>query len=287
VFSPWTPWPVLAAGLTLIVTAVLVVRHRAGRGWHGFGITIAAGLTLVLAGNGALTAYVQVSTTQAVQVVSGRDDVRMQCAGPILGGQLTMYGEAGWVVFDGGEPREVAYVISGECKVLRNWLWHRPEVPTADDAYAVHILVHEGIHLAGERNEAYTDCLATQATPAAVVALGGTEEQGRALAARYFHEVYPLMRVEYRSKDCVPGGAWDNIRGPLPGPTGEPQRMRVAAYLAGMTACDGAEAAGCSPVRSSGARRGQNHSSSGVSTSPTSRLSSSVNSDPWAVARPA
>ena len=41
------------------------------------------------------------------------------------------------------------------------------------------------------------------------VALGATREQARALAQRYWREVFPRMPNEYRAVDCFEGGPLD------------------------------------------------------------------------------
>jgi len=71
------------------------------------------------------------------------------------------------------------------------------------------VLTHEAMHVAGDRNEASTECRALQHDARTVVLLGGTAEQGSALAQRIATEVYPRMSDEYRSPECRPGGTLD------------------------------------------------------------------------------
>ena len=67
--------------------------------------------------------------------------------------------------------------------------------------------------LAGEMDEARTECSSVQRLAEVATWLGATEEQGSQLAERYSREVYPRMPDAYLSDDCVVDGPWDQTPG--------------------------------------------------------------------------
>lgn len=74
---------------------------------------------------------------------------------------------------------------------------------------ALHVLVHEGQHLKGEKDEKVADCQAIVNTPTVAQLLGLTEAEGKVLAKRYYEETYPYMPASYRTNECRHGGSFD------------------------------------------------------------------------------
>jgi hypothetical protein len=70
-----------------------------------------------------------------------------------------------------------------------------------DDAEAVNTLAHESMHLRGIQAEAAAQCLAIQADAWTVVRLGGTADQGLALA-RFVLALQPGVPSEYQFGSC-------------------------------------------------------------------------------------
>jgi hypothetical protein len=70
-------------------------------------------------------------------------------------------------------------------------------------------LVHEAQHLAGNMNEAVTECYALQTIAFAAQELGASTEQGQALAAHQLATTYPRLPDSYRTGDCEDGGKLD------------------------------------------------------------------------------
>jgi hypothetical protein len=73
-------------------------------------------------------------------------------------------------------------------------------------------LVHEGVHLAGETNEAATDCYAMQNLPWFASRMGIDEAQAREIGADYwslYYVPYRPLTPEYHSAECRDGGALD------------------------------------------------------------------------------
>jgi hypothetical protein len=148
---------------------------------------------------------VQAAATTAVQQLTGNPAARVQCQ-RALGTFLWAGADLGRVEWD--EP-DRAWLTLETCQHLGSWYRSDRSAPTQDEAIAVHVLTHEAMHVAGDRTEATTECRALQHDARTVVLLGGTAEQGSALAQRIATEVYPRMSEEYRSSECRAGGALD------------------------------------------------------------------------------
>ena len=148
---------------------------------------------------------VQAAATTAVQQLTGNPSARVQCQ-RALGTFLWAGADLGRVEWD--EP-DRAWLTLETCQHLGSWYRSDHSAPALDEAIAVHVLSHEAMHVDGDRNEATTECRALQHDARTVVLLGGTAEQGSALAERIATEVYPTMSDEYRSSECRSGGPLD------------------------------------------------------------------------------
>lgn len=169
---------------------------------------------------GLATTLCEVPATTAARAVAGLAGVQVVCAGPVFGGQMLNPNDDGWVMFSAaGKPETVAHVTGEQCAQLRAWRFLRtPGRVTTEQARAINVVVHEAEHLTGLQNEAATECAAIQDIPKAVVAMGGTDAEGRAVADLYYRYWYQMMPDAYRSADCVAGGPMDALRdGPIPG----------------------------------------------------------------------
>jgi hypothetical protein len=202
-------------GVLTIVTvllAVWVVRRAARlirpRGTVGFAV-----VALVIASVSFLTALAfevrhhvaQAQATSVVREVSGNPRAHAACQRftPDL---LDLSNNAGSVQWD---SPYVALLRRSTCNDLYSWLVSRKTGPTLDQAIALHIVVHEAVHVAGERSESVTECTAMQYDARAAELLGATPEQAQALALLYYEEAYPLMHPDYRSASCVEDGPLD------------------------------------------------------------------------------
>jgi hypothetical protein len=121
--------------------------------------------------------------------------------------------ELGSVQYDaGGHPADIAMLSYETCQHLSQW-WRssaqEKDSPSLDEVIAVHVLTHESVHLAGDTNEASTECRAMQLDARTAVRLGATPAQGVALAQRYWTEVYPRMPADYVTGGCRPDGPLD------------------------------------------------------------------------------
>ena len=92
------------------------------------------------------------------------------------------------------------------CKRLRNYL-KDPLYAEWQDLYALHVLTHETMHVAGEYNEPRADCQAYQRNHK-MAELLGVRPDIAALNGRYLHR-HRSPKHDYYSPACEPGGGFD------------------------------------------------------------------------------
>jgi hypothetical protein len=151
----------------------------------------------------------------AVSVLAGaRVAVRCQT----LGGAFVDAGpELGYVRWRAdGSPEPWTLIKRDQCHHLAAYLRSDKRRPDRDQVVAVHVLTHEAMHLAGVVDEAAAECAAVQRDAHTARLLGAAPADAAALAATYWHRVYPQMPDGYRSGDCRPGGAMDEDRDDAP-----------------------------------------------------------------------
>jgi len=74
---------------------------------------------------------------------------------------------------------------------------------------ALHVLVHESMHLAGIVDEDVAECLAVQMDALVVRRLGAAPTFARSIASEYWRYYYASQDPRYRSADCQNGGTYD------------------------------------------------------------------------------
>lgn len=180
--------------------------HFQGNGW--WSVAIVAVAFAPMAWIETSHRLFEARLTGAAEQVLARDDLTVRCQ-RLSGTMLDTFNRAGWVPFpgDGSLPTE-AYLSYETCRSLKGWDSGRAAF-ALEEATAVHVLAHEIGHLAGQVNEAITECEAMQTSHEVARALGAPEAVGRAMAAAYWTHQYPLQRIEYRSADCAPGAGMD------------------------------------------------------------------------------
>jgi hypothetical protein len=108
-----------------------------------------------------------------------------------------------------GVPERRTLIKREVCADLRAYLRSPDAAATEDQVIAVHVLTHEAMHMAGEKTEAVTECMAIQRNAATARLLGASPAAATALAERYWSQLYPRQRDEYRSRECRAAGALD------------------------------------------------------------------------------
>jgi hypothetical protein len=143
-------------------------------------------------------------------------------------------GNLGDVPFPNGHPASYAHVTRGMCKELARFR-SRPERPelaclsqfdwngftgsgdaaaTAcseqanDMAEALVTLTHESMHMRGWADEALAQCYALQEVAFTVERLGGSRQEGAAVAS-YLLSLQPFMPTDYQSSECSAGRLLD------------------------------------------------------------------------------
>lgn len=195
-----------------VVLAIWLVRRVARliepRGTVGFAVTafvVAVVSFLVALGFEVRHQVAQAQATAVVREVSGNPAAHAACQRftPDL---LDLSNNAGSVQWD---SPDVALLRRATCNDLFSWLTGPKTNPTLDQVAAVHVVVHEAVHVAGEYNEAITECTAMQDDARAAELLGASSADARALARTYYEQVYPQMHPDYRSSGCVADGPLD------------------------------------------------------------------------------
>lgn len=146
-------------------------------------------------------------TAVATALVGARAVVHCQTAGQEM---LDLGPELGFVRWGpGGVPEHQTLIKREPCGALAHYMGGDYSDPSADEVVAVHVLSHEARHMAGTVNEAAADCQAMQRDARTATLLGATPAQALHLARTYWRTVYPRMPDDYRTLECVPGGALD------------------------------------------------------------------------------
>jgi len=104
---------------------------------------------------------------------------------------------------------DVAFYDNDSCRALASYASGSKSNPSLAQIRAVHLIAHETMHVNGHWTESDAECRAAQLNDLVAMKLGATEQQARALQARYFAEVYPHLRDNYVTSECREGGALD------------------------------------------------------------------------------
>ena len=112
-------------------------------------------------------------------------------------------GAAGFVYFGSGKINlEVR-----TCKAMRAYL-NDPEKAGRNERFALHVLTHEAMHVAGTKNEIKTDCQAYQRNHRMAMLLGVPRNVAITHARQIHRERSPYTKGYY-SPECEPGRSLD------------------------------------------------------------------------------
>lgn len=175
---------------------------RSGRAWWAAILAVAASVAWFVE---ASHHQRQQLTSEALAVLSGNPDARANCQ-RFSESLLDTSQFDGFVYWDN---LGVAHFKSHICKDLAAYARGGQANPTLEQVAAVVLVAHESQHMVNIRSEAVAECNAVQDAHQVAVHLGATLDEGRALQARYFVEIYPRQRSEYVSADCREGGSLD------------------------------------------------------------------------------
>jgi hypothetical protein len=150
----------------------------------------------------------------AGQLVGAPVSVTCQSVGKEL---VDVGSELGYVRFGAdGVPEHATLIKRDQCTDLSRYLHSDHNHPSDGEVVAVHVLTHEAMHMSGVTAEDRAECLAVQRDAQTARLLGASPEAAHRLARTYWLTVYPRMPDDYRSADCVAGGAMDQRGGDAP-----------------------------------------------------------------------
>ncbi|MGV8979445.1 MAG: hypothetical protein ACOH17_15540 [Cellulomonas sp.] len=199
---------VVVAGLLALVLRRVVILRRHWNTSRGFATSLLVICIALLVTAGSFEVkhqWVQARATALVAHVSGVRGASADCQRftPEL---VDLSATSGFVFFD---SQDVAHLRRAVCNDLFTWLRSNKKAPTDGEVRAVHITVHEAMHVRGEFDEAKAECFAMQRDADAAQFLGATRAQAAALAQRYYREDYPRMSADYVSGECAADGPLD------------------------------------------------------------------------------
>jgi hypothetical protein len=197
-------------------------------------VKLAAVLVLAVAGIWAWTFHRQNQNEHALAAVAsdlaGRH-VGVECQG-FFAELVDIGARDGEVQFPQGRAPDHTFLTRRTCKTLERFRkgsrgrldclttvdWARWRFDTdygspcsqraRGTAEAINTLAHESMHLRGFVDEGQTQCYGIQEDAWTVVRLGGTPEQGAAVAS-FVLALQPGMPSEYQSSECRAGGGLD------------------------------------------------------------------------------
>lgn len=203
--GPLTLTVVVLAGLAVRQGWVAARRPSGDRTWS----VVALVTVLLLAGTGGWFEWrhqwVQAVTGTALRELTGREDAEVSCQ-RLSGDLLDVRASSGYVSWDQDGTVQLRRTV---CHDLAGWLMGSRAHPTSEQITALHVLTHEAMHVAGERNESAAECYAIQHDAEMAELLGASDELGQGMARAYYQGIYPSMRGDYRSADCSADGALD------------------------------------------------------------------------------
>ena len=158
------------------------------------------GLAVVVASFPLRHWYFEYRLGQAVDEFLGRNDVVVHCQSYF--DSLYTYGKAGFVYRGGKE----IFLDPKRCSQLKDFLAD-PKLYDDPNAYSLHVLTHEAMHIAGEYNEIKTDCKAFQRNHQLAQILG--VDRDIAIRTAIDSHLFRSPRHPYYSSQCIPGGPMD------------------------------------------------------------------------------
>lgn len=183
-------------------------RHVTSQGWHGFAIPLCALIALTGLYLGYRKWSLESKLNAVVAELSGVPNGSVACRNAMQ--EMIFSTNAGWVnVDEHGNMSNQTVLTRDICNDLRGYLDSAKVSPSAGQVLAVHVLTHESMHIAGERNEARTECQAIQRNAKTAELLGAAPDAAQALAREYWESFYPRMRDRYRTSECRAGGSLD------------------------------------------------------------------------------
>ncbi len=148
----------------------------------------------------------------AEQLLHNKHPVAVHCER--LGAALVSVSQLeGYVPYeqDGSLPKK-AQLMRDVCHDLGAWIRSDKKHTTHKQLVALHVFVHEAMHLDGIYSEAQAECESMQRTEKAAELFGAPAGEGQRMARAYWLTVYPDMPDPYRG-NCQQDGVGDDTPG--------------------------------------------------------------------------
>ena len=197
---------------TLSLTWLLATRYLLRDGWRIWPILVIVP-ALVFSLNELRWHRFESMLASATEPVLADRDAGFGCE-RLMRNFWSSQGRVGHVWFDAdGSPADEAFLSRDTCDRVKSWR-DDPADASLEEIVAVHTVVHEAAHLAGERNEALAECIAIAHDAQIMERLGATPEEAGWAVARYVELVYPRLPAPYHG-DCL-DHPMDAVRKHLP-----------------------------------------------------------------------
>ena len=140
--------------------------------------------------------YVNYEASKITRRVVGRDNVSAKCV-RTLGDSLDInqYGPyVGWVKSGDNYSK----LDRTTCKRFQEWLATDRKTATDDQAYALHTIMHEAVHVAGEFNESETEYKSTMLYEEVMVEFGMDREFAKNYIEYFKKNINSRLPEQYR-----------------------------------------------------------------------------------------
>lgn len=139
--------------------------------------------------------------TQIIKEVSGKPEAHLSCQRLAASWIDTTPGYEGYVAHDNPDT---AIVKTRSCWKLQSYFL-LPSRPSLEESLAFNTLLHEAFHVAGEWDEAQTECKAHSVHFDQAKKLGTYPAVAKENMRTYIMQIYPNMRREYVTADGCGG----------------------------------------------------------------------------------
>lgn len=155
--------------------------------------------TLIMGGYEIRWQFHENQATQIVQKVSGRIEGKAKCQRFSEAFFDTALSTKGMVYYD---KDNVAHLKYDTCQSFMSWMESNKSNPSEKEAMAVLVVIHESVHVAGEHNEAITECKADKQLAEIAEHLGATKKQAEDLYTLYMEKIHPRQPSQYQNGVC-------------------------------------------------------------------------------------